>query len=494
MSPEVPLVRRFRQRPLLWVVAVCVSLAFIAIGLRWLDDRLIQTEAREAWGQRIIIAGGLGVIVAEAARRWRWWLGVATLVGALVFTVVLVDQVVEEVRLERYSEGQRRPTASGPPIDATPQAAPRPAGALARDEWDALEVTLEPILTGLRQPMAVEAIPDTDDYFVVQREGEIRRIGEGGAEGDVLLDLSTETSLDGERGFFDIALGPVDGRLYVSFTDLDGDNRVISFATDDGRLADRQEVITVVQPFRTHNGGALEFDASGYLLLGIGDGGRLRDPLDSGQDTATRLATILRIAPLPDGGYAIPPDNPLVADTDSWPEIYAFGLRNPWRMSVDSLTGDIWIGDVGQDGFEEVDVIPFGTGGQNFGWSRTEGPGVHTGKDNASTGYTEADIPSDNVGPTFFYAHDPEGVEGARNSITGGYVYRGTDIQILQGSYVYADFSASVLSAVLIEDGVVLAERNLLEDVPAAVSLGVDHDGELLVVSLAGEVSRLRVG
>lgn len=484
---------RLREHPLLWVLAALAALAFILIGLRWLDDRLIQTAAREIWAQRIIIAGGLGILVAEAARRWRWWLGLAMLIGSIVFTVVLVERVVDEVRLEQYADADRRPTASGPPIEATTEPAPQPAGLLARDQWDDLDISLEPILTGLSQPMAVEAIPGTDDYFVVQREGEIRRITEGGSEGELLLDLSGETSLDGERGFFDIALGPADQRLYVSYTDLEGDNRVTSFATDDGQLTDRQEVIEVVQPFRTHNGGSLEFDASGYLLLGIGDGGRLRDPLDSGQDTATRLGSILRIAPRPDGGYEIPPDNPLLAEPDTWPEIYAFGLRNPWRMSVDSLTGDIWIGDVGQDGFEEANLIPFASGGQNFGWSRTEGPGVHTGNDTTSTGFTEADIPSDNVGPTFFYAHDPEGVEGARNSITGGYIYRGDAIEILRGTYVYADFSASILAAVLIDDGDADVERILLDEVPAAVSLGVDHDGELLVVSLAGEVSRLQV-
>ena len=494
MNQEPPPLERLRRRPLLWVLAAVAAVVFVIVGLQWLDGRTIRTEAREAWGQRIIIAGGLGLLVAEAARRWRWWLGAIALVATLAGTVVLVDRVADEVRLDRFSEDQRRPTADGPPITATPVAAPRPAGALDRESWEALDLTLESVFTGLRQPMAVEPIPETDEYYVLQREGEILRIGEGDAEGDVLVDLSAETTLEGERGMFDLALGPVDGRLYVSYTDLEGDNRVISYSTEGGGLDDRIDVIEVTQPFETHNGGSLEFDLSGYLLLGIGDGGRLRDPLDSGQDTGTRPGSILRIAPAPGGGYEIPPDNPLLDASTAWPEIYAYGLRNPWRMSVDPLTGDIFIGDVGQDAFEEVNRIPFGTGGQNFGWSRTEGPDVYIGPETAPTGFTTADIPSDNVDPIHFYAHDPERVMGSRNSITGGHLYRGDDIEMLGGTYVFADFSASMLFAVLIDEGVAVDERILLEDVPAVVSLGVDHDGEILVISLAGDVTRVTRG
>ena len=494
MNREPSLAERLRRRPLLWVLAAVAAVVFVIVGLQWLDGRTVRTEARETWGQRIIIASGLGVLVAEAARRWRWWLGAVALVATLAGTFIVVDRVADEVRLDRFDEDQRRPTAAGPPITTTPEPAPRPAGALDRESWGALDITLEPVFTGLRQPMAVEPIPETDEDYVLQREGEIVRIGEGDTEGDVLVDLSAETTLEGERGMFDLALGPVDGRLYVSFSDREGDNRVISYSTEGGGLGDRVDVIEVTQPFETHNGGSLEFDLAGHLLLGVGDGGRLRDPLDSGQDTGTRLGSILRIAPVPGGGYEIPPDNPLLDAGAAWPEIYAFGLRNPWRMSVDSLTGDIFIGEVGQDSFEEVDRIPFGTGGQNFGWSRTEGPDVHVGPDTAPTGFTEADIPSDNVDPIHFYPHDPEGIEGARNSITGGHVYRGDDIEMLGGTYVFADFSASMLFAVLIDENVAVDERILLDDVPAVVSLGVDHDGEILVISLAGDVTRVTQG
>lgn len=485
--------RRFTERPWTWAIVAVVAIGAVFLGLDWLDTIDFRTAGRESWAARIVIVGALGLFVVEVARRLRWWLGVGALIALIGFVVVGLGVVVDEIRTDEFSDSDRRETAAGPPLAAEIVEAPTAAGVDSPEEWAALEPSLEPVLTGLTQPVAVEAIPGADRYVVLQREGEIRVIGEGENTGTTLVDLSDETTLDGERGMFDIAISPADGRLYVSFSDLEGDNRVISFSmADDATLSDRQEIIEVTQPFNRHNGGALEFDAHGYLLLGVGDGGRLRDSLGAGQDRTNRLATLLRIAPLPDGGYEIPPDNPYLDEDGVWPEIYAYGLRNPWRLSTDSVTGDIWIGDVGQDAFEEVNRVPYDNAeGSNFGWSITEGDSVHVGKPDDPTGYTEADIPDNYVDPVFFYQHDLEATEGARNSITGGYVYRASAIPVLQGTYVYADFSASVIGAVLVHDGVAVEARDLLGDVPAVVSFGVDHEGEILVVSLAGEISRL---
>jgi glucose/arabinose dehydrogenase len=413
--------RLLSEQPWTWIIVAVLAVALTIVGLDWLDGKDLRTAGRETWAQRIIIVSGIGVFGVELARRLKWWLGLAAAIGVVGFLVIGLGAVIDEIRVEEFQESNRRPTATSAPIEATPVAPPAAAGLELPEGWAELELTLEPVLTGLNQPMALEAIPGSDQYIVLQREGEIRLISEGGTGGVTLLDLSSETSLDGERGLFDIAIGPADGRLYVSFSDVDGDNRVISFAMgDDAALSDRQDIIEVTQPFRTHNGGSLEFDTQGYLLMGIGDGGRLRDSLGAGQDRTNRLSTLLRIAPLVDGGYEIPPDNPYVDTAGVWPEIYAYGLRNPWRASTDPLTGDIWIGDVGQDAFEEINRIPFGNpGGSNFGWSRTEGTEVHAGKISDPTGFTAADIPSDNVAPIFSYPHDPEGVEGARNSVTG---------------------------------------------------------------------------
>jgi glucose/arabinose dehydrogenase len=484
--------RRLVAQPWAWLIVVALAIALVIFGLDWLDEKNWHTARRETWAQRIVVVGALGLFAVEAARRWKWWLGVVVATGLAAFMVLGLVRVVREIRMEEFSEADRRPTASSAPIDPDVGTSLPATGIKLRDDWVRLELFLEPVLEGLNQPMAVEAIPETDQFIVVQREGEIRLISEGQSGGVTLFDLGGDTSLEGEQGLLDVAIGPVDGRLYVSLTDLDNDNRVISFAIDDAGLSDRRDIIKVTQPFETHNGGSLEFDAQGYLLLGIGDGGRLRDSLRVGQDRSNRLATLLRILPLVDGGYEIPADNPYLETEGVWPEIYAFGLRNPWRISTDPLTGDIWIGDVGQDAFEEVDRIPFGNpGGSNFGWSRTEGAVVHVGKPSDPTGFTEADIPPDNVEPVFFYAHDPDGVEGARNSITGGYIYRGEAIPTLGGTYVYADFSASTIGGVLLDSGIAVDARDFLNDVPAVVALGVDHDGELLVVSLTGEISRI---
>ena len=200
-----------------------------------------------------------------------------------------------------------------------------------------------------------------------------------------------------------------------------------AFGDDGADPASERGVLFVDQPFSNHNGGALAFGPDGYLYVGLGDGGSAGDPMGNAQSLSTLLGKLLRISPRPSKGepYAIPPDNPFVGRDGARPEIWAYGLRNPWRFSFDTATGDLWIGDVGQNAWEEIDLEPAGSdGGSNFGWDRLEG-----------THPFEGSPAPDSIAPVFEYAHG----DGSC-SVTGGYVYRGERIPTLAGAYLFGDY------------------------------------------------------
>jgi glucose/arabinose dehydrogenase len=234
----------------------------------------------------------------------------------------------------------------------------------------------------------------------------------------------------------------------------------------------------VDQPFSNHNGGALAFGPDGYLYVALGDGGSAGDPMGNAQSLSTLLGKLLRISPRPSGGepYSIPPDNPFVGWSGARPEIWAYGLRNPWRFSFDAATGDLWIGDVGQNAWEEIDLEPAGSdGGSNFGWDRLEG--THPFEGGSAPG---------SVPPVFEYAN------GAGScAVTGGYVYRGALIPALAGAYVFADYCRGRLEALVPGKGRAMEARALGPRVDALASFGEDARGELYVLSLAGTVSRI---
>jgi glucose/arabinose dehydrogenase len=376
-------------------------------------------------------------------------------------------------------EGAPSPTRStSTPTISTP-ASPTPArsGSLA-----GAKVALERVAV-LEQPVALAVRAGDPALYIVEKTGRVVALDDGG-DPRVVLDLSHWVSLGSEQGLLGLAFSPDGDFLYVDLTDLDGNTRVIEFRMEGGAVDVRsgRDVLDVPQPFSNHNGGNLAFGPDGYLYIAFGDGGSAGDPQGNGQSLATLLGKILRISPRPaDGEYAIPPDNPFVGSGGARPEIWAYGLRNPWRFSFDRATGDLWIGDVGQNSWEEIDVQPAGSpGGLDYGWNLLEGTHPFAGQ-----------VPGDlqTVPPVYEYPHD-----GTTCAVTGGYVYRGTDIPTLVGAYVFADFCRGALEAFVLHDGVATGHRDLGPTVDGPASFGEDENGELYVLSLSGPVYRLVQG
>ncbi len=331
----------------------------------------------------------------------------------------------------------------------------------------------------LEQPVAMAVRAGDHALYVAEKVGRVVALSPG-SDPRVVLDLTNRVSLGSEQGLLGLAFSP-DGRyLYVDFTDTGGDTHVAEFAFDDDGAdpASERLVLFVEQPFSNHNGGALAFGPDGYLYVALGDGGSAGDPMGNAQSLSTLLGKLLRISPRPSGGepYAIPPDNPFVGWSGARPEIWAYGLRNPWRFSFDAATGDLWIGDVGQNAWEEIDLEPAGSdGGSNFGWDRLEG--THPFEGGSAPG---------SVPPVFEYAN------GAGScAVTGGYVYRGALIPALAGAYVFADYCRGRLEALVPGNGRAMEVRALGPRVDALASFGEDARGELYVLSLAGTVSRI---
>jgi glucose/arabinose dehydrogenase len=339
-------------------------------------------------------------------------------------------------------------------------------------------------VASLEQPLAMAVRSGDPALYVAEKTGKVVAVRDGNVDPVPVLDLTEQVSLGGEQGLLGLAFSPDGRHLYVNYTDTNGDTHVTGYAMGD-RQADTttgRDVIFVDQPYANHNGGDLAFGPDGYLYIGLGDGGSGGDPQGNGQSLSTLLGKMLRIDPTPFGDrpYRIPADNPFVGRADARPEIWAYGLRNPWRYSFDRLTGDLWIGDVGQSAWEEVDLQPSASaGGENYGWNRMEGD--HP--------YDDADPPANAVPPVYEYSHD-----GGGCVVTGGYVYRGESIPDLYGAYVFADYCIGELEAVLLEDGRVVDHRALGPVVSNLSSFGEDADGELYAMSLDGELYRLARG
>lgn len=335
----------------------------------------------------------------------------------------------------------------------------------------------------LEQPLAMAVRSGDPALYIAQKTGKVVAVRDGTVDPIAVLDLRSQVSLGGEQGLLGVAFSP-DGRdMYVNYTDVNGDTHVTGYEMQAGRAATgtRRDVLLVDQPYSNHNGGNLVFGPDGYLYIGLGDGGSGGDPEGNGQSLSTLLGKMLRIDPTPFGDrpYRVPADNPFVGRADARPEIWAYGLRNPWRYSFDRVTGDLWIGDVGQSAWEEVDQQLSGSsGGENYGWNRMEGDHPYGG----------SAPPAGAVRPVYEYSHDHGCV------VTGGYVYRGTAIPDLVGAYVFADFCAGALEAIRLKDGRVVDHRILGPVVPSLSSFGEDAQGELYAMSLGGGLYRLAPG
>ena len=375
---------------------------------------------------------------------------------------------------EPGSAGSTPPTGVTQPAGATATGSTGTSGPLRNTE-----VALERVAT-LEQPIALAVRSGDPALYVAERSGRVVALRDE-RDPEVVLDLSGEVSLGGEQGLLGITFSPDGDFLYADYTDREGNTRVVEFRVlgDDKIDPVARELLFVDQPFSNHNGGAIAFGPDGYLYVALGDGGSAGDPNGNAQSLSTLLGKLLRISPEPSGAsaYTIPAGNPFVGRDGARPEIWSYGLRNPWRFSFDRLTGDLWIGDVGQNAFEEIDVeLAPSPGGSNFGWDGFEGTHRFEG---------DADR-RDAVFPAYEYFHD-----GSVCAVTGGYVYRGEAIPGLRGAYVFGDFCRGRIEAIHLRNGSATEPVRLGPVVPNLASFGQDADGELYALSLSGDVYRL---
>jgi glucose/arabinose dehydrogenase len=348
------------------------------------------------------------------------------------------------------------------------------------------------VASGLSVPLYLTSPPnDAHRLFIVEKTGGVRVVKDGTLLVTPFLDLSGKVSSGGEQGLLGLAFDPnyaSNGRFFVHYTDAAGDTRVSSFQVsanpDVADAGSEQVILTATQPYSNHNGGQLVFGPDGMLYLGLGDGGASGDPQGRGQDLSDLLSSVIRIDVRAGPSYIVPPDNPFVAQAGARPEIWSYGLRNPWRFSFDRGTGDLYIADVGEGRFEEVDISPAAGGagkGANYGWSRMEGNHCFPSGQCDQVGLTS---------PAYEYSHS----NGC--SITGGYVYRGSAIPALQGLYFFADYCQGWVRSFRYTGGAAteLTEWQALLPGGFITSFGEDAAGELYLMIQSGRVFKIVPG
>jgi len=341
------------------------------------------------------------------------------------------------------------------------------------------------------RPLSIQDAGDgTERLFVVEQAGTIS-VFPGDpevAERDIFLDIEGRvTDISNEQGLLGLAFHPdyeTNGYFYVNYTAPAPDRTVISrfsVSEDDENRANPDSetvLLTYNQPYGNHNAGHIAFGPDGYLYIAAGDGGSAGDPENNGQDRETLLGSILRIdVDSQENGneYGIPDDNPFAGNDEGFrEEIFAYGLRNPWRFSFDAGTGDIWAGDVGQNNLEEIDLIKKGL---NYGWNIMEGKSCYPAGSDCSTEGLEL--------PVFQYDHSDN-----NRSITGGYVYRGSDIPALVGYYIYADFVSGRIWALDISDLENPVNTEIFDADFRISSFGVDAENEMYVTAFDGNIYR----
>lgn len=351
-----------------------------------------------------------------------------------------------------------------------------------------INATLVKVFEGFKQPVALLEDPgEYDVWYVVEKRGRILRLSKESGEKyekSVYLDITDRVNAShNESGLLGMAFDPKfneNGYIYTSYTGSDETYKLVStvsrFATDSVSAdPDREDVILQVrQPYSNHNGGQIAFSPEGYLMIGLGDGGSGGDPKGHGQNTTSLLGAMLRIdvRNLP---YSIPKDNPFANSKVARPEIYAWGLRNPWRWSFDKKTGELWLADVGQNHWEEINKVELGG---NYGWNVREGRHCYKKKNCASPAYIE---------PVWEYNHD------LGCSVTGGYVYRGEEIASLKGLYVFGDFCSGSIWALNRQHNAQYESSLLIKSDLNIASFAQDNEGELYVISYNGDIYKLEV-
>ncbi|WP_420461893.1 PQQ-dependent sugar dehydrogenase [Candidatus Palauibacter sp.] len=342
------------------------------------------------------------------------------------------------------------------------------------------------VLSGLDQPVFLTAPPGDSRLFVVEKTGRIR-IADGGGQllGTPFLDLSGRVGTASEGGLLTMAFHPQyaeNGHVFVYYTDTDDDTVVARYTLsgDPGQLdaGSAKQILTVTQRRTNHNGGMLQFGPDGMLYIFFGDEGGAGDPFGNGQNAGTLHGSILRIDV--DGGdpYAIPDDNPYVGQEGTRGEVWAIGVRNPWRSTFDPEGDVLYVADVGQNEIEEINAVPAGAAGVNYGWNTMEGSTCFQSSGCDMSGLTL---------PVHEYGHG-----GGACSVTGGYVYRGSQLTEIVGHYFYSDFCTGFLRSFRLDGGQATDERSWdVGSLGAVSSFGVDGSGELYVVDIAGSVARL---
>jgi glucose/arabinose dehydrogenase len=348
-------------------------------------------------------------------------------------------------------------------------------------------VTWQPVMSGLSQPVDITGAGDgSGRLFVVEQAGLILILREGVVSApEVFLDIRDRVGSQGlEQGLLGLAFHPryrENGFFFVNYTDLGGDTVIARFQVmpGDPERADpgsELRLLNIPQPFRNHNGGAVLFGPDGYLYLGLGDGGSAGDPQGNGQSLASLLGKILRLDVDQGNPYAIPPGNPFDG-ANGRPEIWAYGLRNPWRMAFDRLSGDLYIGDVGQNAWEEIDFLPAGSpGGANFGWNYYEGS-------HAFQGLAPANLAV--VAPVAEYDH------GLGCSVTGGVIYRGSRLPDWQGIYLYGDYCTGNVWGLLRDVQGLWQSQLLFTNLGSISSFGQDESGEIYQIDHSGTIYTL---
>jgi glucose/arabinose dehydrogenase len=373
-----------------------------------------------------------------------------------------------------------------PPASQTPTTAPTATEINPVSTFpDPANATWRPVATGLDAPVGVTNAGDgSGRLFILEQAGMIRIFQNGNLLPTPFLDIHDQVLSGGERGLLGLAFHPQysqNGYFYVNYTNLQGNSIIARFqvsASDPNRAdpASEKRLIFVQQPFPNHNGGEVTFGPDGYLYLGLGDGGSQGDPENHGQSLNTLLGKILRIDINHGDPYAIPPDNPFQGKGKA--EIWAYGLRNPWRFSFDPLTGDLYIGDVGQDMWEEIDFLPAGSpGGTNFGWNYREG--FHPYSDRTPPQGLQL------TPPVAEYSHE------FGCAVTGGYIYRGKQLPEWQGVYLFGDYcSGNVWGLLHAPDGT-WQQKQLYQNVGRISSFGEDEAGEIYLTDLTGNLFQL---
>jgi glucose/arabinose dehydrogenase len=382
--------------------------------------------------------------------------------------------------------------APTPAPTATPT--PTPVPTATPISTGPVSISLQQVVGGLASPIDVESAPGDPRLFVVGQRGVISVVYGGRVVG-TFLDVSSRISCCGERGLLGLAFHPKyvsNGKFYVRYTDKSGNLRVSEFkvSADPGKADASSEriLITIAHPkFANHNGGRIAFGPDGYLYIGTGDGGSGGDPSNNGQNLGTLLGKLLRIDvdSAADGKpYAIPASNPFVGQAGKRAEIFAFGLRNPYRFGFDRQTGDLWIADVGQNLWEEVDrafASAGGGSGADFGWSVMEGNHCYK----PSSGCKTAGLTL----PLLEYAHGTGDAIGC--SIIGGFVYRGSAYPSLVGRYFFGDYCTGRIWDVAADAKPGASPQELLKSGLRIVGWGEGSDGEMYLVALGGGLYRL---